>query len=110
MKARPFILQIVAALMIFVFSQKIGAGLFLHNLFHDSVDNNKIHEQGNEKGNITGYKCTCIEDFLMPFEEAREPNYFQPVSNYTIAFTFFQDIIPYTSILPCLRGPPECTT
>jgi hypothetical protein len=107
MRSRPFILRCVAFLLILVFSQKAGAGLFLHNLFHNTTANSKTQEQGNEKGKDFSYNCTCIDDFLMPFAEAEKVVYAQPPLIPATPFTFFEDNIPFhTPIFSCLRGPP----
>lgn len=107
MRGRPFILRCAAFLLILVFSQKAGAGLFLHNLFHSTASNTKTPEQENKKDRDFSYSCTCIDDFLMPFAEADEVVYDQPVLAHTTPSTFFEDNIPFhTSIFSCLRGPP----
>lgn len=107
MRSRPFILRCTAFLLILVFSQKAGAGLFLHNLLHSTVANNKVPGQENGKGKDFNYNCTCIDDFLMPFAEAEEPGNALPVLAIFIPFTFFENNIPFhTTIFSSLRGPP----
>lgn len=107
MKGRSFTLRCAAFLLILVFSQKAGAGLFLHNLLHTPSANNKAPQQENEKGKDFRYNCTCIDDFLMPFNEEEEPVYFNPVLNFTIPVIFYKELIPFrTSIFSSLRGPP----
>ena len=107
MRSRPFILRFAAFLLILVFSQKAGAGLFLHNLLHNTASNNKIPEQENKKNKGLSYNCTCIDDFLMPFAEAEDPVYAQPVLTIVVPFTFFEDNIPFhTPVFSSLRGPP----
>jgi hypothetical protein len=107
MRGRPFILRCAAFLLILVFSQKAGAGLFLHNLFHSTAPNTKATEQENKKDRDFSYSCTCIDDFLMPFAEAEEAVYAQPVLIPATPITFFEENIPFhTPIFSCLRGPP----
>jgi hypothetical protein len=107
MKRRPFILRCAAFLLILVFSQKAGTGLFLHNLLHSPAADNKIPEQGNEKSKDFSYNCICIDDFLMPFAETEVPVYAQPVLAISVPFTFFENNIPFhTTIFSSLRGPP----
>lgn len=107
MRSRPFILRFAAFLLILVFSQKAGTGLFLHNLLHSTAENNKAPQQENEKGKELSYTCNCIDDFLIPFAEAEAPVYSQPVLAHAIPFTFFEDHIPFhTTIFSSLRGPP----
>jgi hypothetical protein len=107
MRSRPFILRCAAFLLILVFSQKAGAGLFLHNLFHSTVSSNQVPGQEHEKSTGFSYNCTCIDDFLMPFDGSEEPVYSTPVTNRIAPDTFFEDRIPFhTSIISYLRGPP----
>lgn len=103
MKGRSFILRCAAFFLLLVFSQKAGAGLLLHNLFHSRA----ATEEEKGKANETGYNCTCIDDFLMPFDEAGQPVYNHPVSNHSISLTFFKAHIPFIiPVLSLLRGPP----
>ena len=107
MRSRPFILRCAAFLLILVFSQKAGAGLFLHNLLHSTTASNKFPGQENEKSTGLSYNCTCIDDFMMPFDGSEEPVYSPPVTNPIAPDTFFENRIPfYTSIASYLRGPP----
>jgi hypothetical protein len=109
MRSRPFILRCAAFFLILVFAQKAGAGLFLHNLLHSNIASNKIPGQENEKNRGFRYNCTCIDDFLMPFDGSEEPVYAPPVSHWIAPGTFFEDRIPfYTPILSSPRGPPFC--
>ena len=107
MGRRPFILHCAAFLLILAFSQKAGTGLLLHNLFHTNTENTKKPGQENEQDKQLSFNCACIDDFLMPFAEAEQPIYSQPVSNHSVIFTIDEETIPfYTSILSFLRGPP----
>jgi hypothetical protein len=107
MRNRPFILRCAAFLLILVFSQKAGAGLFLHNILHNNAANNKAPGHGNEKSTELSYNCTCIADFLIPFAEAEEPVFSQPILSLAIPVTFFEDNIPFrTPVFSSLRGPP----
>ncbi len=107
MKGNLFILRCAAFLLILVFSQKTGTGLFLHELLHSNTAGNKIPGQENEKEKELSYNCSCIDDFLMPFDETGEPGYSQPVLAFTIPVTFFEDHIPFhTPVFSPLRGPP----
>lgn len=108
MRSRPFILRCAAFLLILVFSQKAGAGLFLHNLLHNTAANDKIPgEQENENNKKFSYNCSCIDDFLLPFDGANPPVYSQPVLVFAILVTFFEDHISFhTPVFSSLRGPP----
>jgi hypothetical protein len=107
MKSRPFILRCIAFFLILVFSQKAGAGLFLHNLLHRTTTDSKRPIQGNEKNNEFSYNCNCIDNFLIPFAEADEPICPEPVFILITRVAFFEDKIPFhTFIFSSLRGPP----
>lgn len=107
MKSRSFIFRCAAFLLILVFSQKAGAGLFLHNLLHSPSAYNKGPQRENEKGKDFSYNCTCIDDFLMPFNDEEKPVLFSPGLNFTIPVTFYKELIPFrSSIFSSLRGPP----
>ncbi|MBK7561872.1 MAG: hypothetical protein IPQ06_02510 [Chitinophagaceae bacterium] len=107
MKGRPFILRVAAFLLVLVFSQKAGTGLFLHNLFHSILVNHNTPQPENEKGKDFSYNCTCIDDFLMPFDETEKPVCSQPVLDPRIPVAFLEEPIPFhTSIFSLLRGPP----
>lgn len=101
LRKNKFILRSLALFMMLVFVQKAGAGLFYHNFFHS----NSHSELPADKGN--GYSCTCIDDFLMPFDETAEPVIAHPVSEIAIITFFFKETIHFcTPVLSSLRGPP----
>ena len=107
MRKRSLILRCAAFLLILVFSQKAGAGLFLHNLLHKTSTNTKTPGQENEKSNELSFNCNCIDDFLIPFAEAEVAVCPEPVLTHVIPFIFFEDHIPFhTTIFSPLRGPP----
>jgi hypothetical protein len=106
MRARPFILRCTAILFILVFSQKSGAGLFLHNLLHTG-NTSQIPEKQHENSKELSYSCTCLDDFLMPFDGSEETVYFPPVTTSIVLDTFFEVRIPFIiSVLSSPRGPP----
>ena len=108
MGSRPVILRCAAFLLILAFSQKAGTGLLLHSLFHTNTESTKKAGQENEQGKQLSYNCTCIDDFLMPFVEAEQPIYSQPVSDHSVILIIDEETIPfYTSTLSFLRGPPS---
>lgn len=110
MRNRPFILRCAAFLLILVFSQKAGAGLFLHNFFHSGIAKNESAEQQHKQEKGFSYACTCVDDFLLPFTAEEEPVYAEPVLDFATSVTFFEEIIPFhTSVLYFLRGPPATT-
>jgi hypothetical protein len=89
-----------------IFIQKAGAGLFYHNLFH--TNNATQSPADHEKGTV--YSCTCIDDFLVPFEESAQPALVTPVTHCIILSDPFKENIPfYSSTLSSLRGPPAAS-
>jgi hypothetical protein len=107
MKARPFILRCAAFLLIIIFSQKAGTGLFIHNLLHADAATKQLPSGENSQGNSISYACNCIDDFLMPFVETEEPVCFQSFSTPVTPVIFYKDEIPFHPvILSSLRGPP----
>jgi hypothetical protein len=104
---RPIILRFVAIVLILVFSQKSGTGLFIHSLLHTGNMAGESPLKKSEKDKHLGYACTCIDDFLMPFVEAGETGSVQFLVKFVIPGTFFKEHIPFrTSILSFPRGPP----
>ena len=110
MRNRPFILRCAAFFLILVFSQKAGAGLFLHNFFHSSIAKNESAKQQHKQEKGFSYACTCVDDFLLPYTAADEPVYSLNVLAFATPLTFFEEPIPfYSSVLYFLRGPPAAT-
>ena len=104
MKARSFILRFSAFFLILIFSQKAGAGLFYHDLFH-KISSAEL-PAGHEKE--ISYNCTCIDDFLMPFAETVTASNAAHVSKYIITIEIYKSLLPFQpSIHSSLRGPPE---
>ena len=107
LKKPSFILRFAALLLIVVFSQKAGTGLFLHNLFHTSKSMSGFPEDKGEKGNDISYACSCIDDFLMPFDEDAKTIFQQPVLDPVHPLSFIIESVPYqASVYSSLRGPP----
>jgi hypothetical protein len=105
MKFRPLILKFAAIFMLLVFLQKTGAGLFVHNLFHQQ--GTAPTEKQNEQSTELSYACSCMDDFLLPFEPASAIAYAAPFIQYqsfttTFAAQLIITAVPYSS----LRGPP----
>lgn len=66
MRSNQHILKSLAIVLLLTFSQKLGAGLYVHNWFHF---NNAHHSAQSPKANVTNYSCNCVDDFSMPFAE-----------------------------------------
>lgn len=107
MKARRFILRCASFALLLVFSQKVGVGLFLHNLFHNQDISRPFQPSQKDGAREISFACNCIDDFLMPFTEAEETVLPTPVTEYETPVSFF---LASTSFLPVisssLRGPP----
>ena len=107
MQKRPPLLRLISILLILVFSQKSGTGLFLHNLLHSQniIVDHPVRE--DQKNNDLSYACTCIDDFFIPFDEVAETVCPQPVLHPDVPLSFFKETVPFhTSIFSSLRGPP----
>jgi len=103
MKVRSFILRFAAFFLILIFSQKAGAGLFYHDLFH-KISSTEL-PAGHEKE--ISYNCTCIDDFLMPFAETVTASDAAPVSKYITVVEVYKELLLFqTSVHSSLRGPP----
>lgn len=104
MKGRAFLLRCAAFFLMLIFFQKAGAGLFYHDLFHESSSNRSSSDTEN---NIT-YSCTCIDDYLMPFEGAEQTHLSAPVVKFIlIAESFDHNLFFHTLVFSPLRGPPS---
>ena len=104
MKSRSLILRCLASFLILIFSQKTGAGLLYHNLFHDSSRNEApVSAEKN-----TSLTCACIDDYLMPFESAEQPQLSIPFTVVIPTPGIFEDRLPfYTPVYSLFRGPPS---
>ena len=99
------IVKLVACFLAIIFSQKAGAGLFIHDWLHTSEINDKT-DKSETRGDVN-YSCTCADDFLMPFVATEE--FIVPASyvEKTIPAFYFKE--EYFFIPPAclfLRGPP----
>lgn len=89
-------------LLMLVFFQQIGAGLYIHNTWHANKSR-QSHAQHQEI-NIT---CNCVDHFLTPFIETIEPAIPEPV----VAVAITEAVKPaknyfFSPIVTALRGPP----
>ncbi len=95
----------IAFLLLLVFFQQIGAGLYIHNLAHK--DKAQTHSQHNEAAKEISFACSCVDNFLAPFIEADELVIGQPLTIHAAIPQSFAERIYITSIIfPSLRGPP----
>ena len=96
----------IVSLLVLVFFQQIGAGLYIHNILHK--DRERLsHTQHHDSSQEINFACSCVDNFLMPLIETEEPVFeafrsFNPVTISTATEKIF-----FTSLsLPALRGPP----
>ena len=107
MRSRPVITRIVALLLIVVFSQKSGAGLFLHNLLHTSAGAAAAAKPGDVMTHQVTYACSCIDDLMMPFEEAAPALQSEIHVVYApVATTLIEEVSLFSVTGTFLRGPP----
>lgn len=94
--------------LLLIFFQQMGAGLFIHNLFHDTKQTTRVpFEQNESKANVN-FTCNCVDDFLMPFVEADVALVLQKPFRYTNPPTIYDDRICFTDLIFfSLRGPPS---
>jgi len=93
-----------AIILLLLFCQKVGGGLYLHNWLHANACKQFTHTGGKV---VTGYNCSCIDDFSMPFADNPERVYqpvpsketeFVPLGNSFVAFS--------SKFFHSLRAPP----
>jgi hypothetical protein len=103
MKVNRHIQKCIAIILLLVFSQKIGVGLYLHSWLHT----NTCKQSTPAAGSVIKLSCNCVDDFSTPFsdpvaatESFVEEHYQRFIAAYkpsaSIASRFFY----------CLRGPP----
>lgn len=103
MRSNRLITKGLAIVLLLVFTQKIGAGLYLHNWLHQKDC------PGNQSYNAVqvSVACNCIDDFTLPINKPADPVIaiiaVPPVSffsDYTSSLFF------YSGFYSSLRGPP----
>jgi hypothetical protein len=95
----------IAFLLLLIFFQQIGAGLYIHNLEHKSKT--QSHSQHNEAAKEINFSCSCVDNFLTPFIDADELVVDRPITFHAAVTIFFAERVYFTSIIyPSLRGPP----
>ena len=104
MRSNRLTLKSFAIILLLLFSQKIGGGLYLHNWLHSNACKQFSHTGGEV---VSSYNCSCIDDFSMPFADNPERGY-QPVPSLEIEFVSSdQSSVSLASIFfRSLRAPP----
>ena len=95
----------IAFILLVIFTQQIGVGLYLHNHLHVKKSSQPL--SSNSPGQGINYKCSCIDDFSMPFNETLV-ELISPITKNTSAhFSYRYKIIPFSSrLFNSLRAPP----
>jgi hypothetical protein len=97
--------KIATLLLILVFSQKMGMGLYLHNWLHAS----KSHSTASTplSNDELKYACSCINDFTAPLTETTVQELPPPIVavHVPVAVRAFTLPVVYKHFRS-LRGPP----
>ena len=107
--------RILALVLILVFTQKLGLGIWMHNWLHEArvPAGVVLHDDRERKGQslpdidkITA-NCHCIDDFLVPLVEAPVVKAPVPVREFVvIPFVYRAEFSTVFSSFASLRGPP----
>ena len=93
-------------LLVLVFFQQIGAGLYIHNILHSGKER-LSHTQHHDSSQEINFACSCVDNFLTPLVETEEPIFEAFRSLELVAVSVPTEKIYFTSLsLPALRGPP----
>ena len=104
MRSNRSTLKSFTVILLLVFCQKVGGGLYLHNWLHANVCKEKSQ---SADARVTGYNCSCIEDFSMPFADNPETVYQRVPLIETEFVPSGNSFVPFSSILfHSLRAPP----
>ena len=107
---REFSRKIIAILLLFLFVEKVGLRLFLHNRLHQSTISAVSSKQKNTpKQSISQQDCGCLDDFFIPLSQTEEAALPLPNIAYidTIASFKYDCIQPSPTYSIQLRGPPS---
>ncbi|HSU27319.1 MAG TPA: hypothetical protein VLJ68_02990 [Chitinophagaceae bacterium] len=106
MRAKKHIVKVMALVILLVFTQKIGLGLYIHNQIHPATSHS-FPTDGPISEKASNLNCSCIDDFLLPFTEPSNEN-IVPANFHTTAFISFYeaDIRQVSHYFSSLRGPP----
>jgi hypothetical protein len=105
MKRPSLILRLSAFLLLAVFSQKMAGGLLIHNLLHTQTSKTS---HPDDKNKDISYACSCVDDFLMPFDEVTEPQFIAQSSSLISQYSFFtSEVYRYRTFHFSRRGPPS---
>jgi hypothetical protein len=104
MKSNQHILKVFAVVLLLTFSQKLGAGLYLHNWFHFKNCQQSAHSPA---ANVGSYSCNCVDDFSMPFADpVCENGYVASIPEQCFVSILIQPVPIKVRVFRSLRGPP----
>jgi hypothetical protein len=99
--------RVGSVLLLLVFFQQIGAGLYLHNLLHDKEQTVQTSRDANVSGKENIITCSCVDNFLMPFLDADIAVSLEPFQLHIKPVDSFSEKAYFTSLIfSSLRGPP----
>ena len=103
-------LQVISFVLILIFTQKLGLGLWLHNWLHEPPAKHALVTKHGHAPYVEGQpaKCNCIDDALMPLINSHPLIY--PAHQKHLAALLFARYSSHGSrndkTSPALRGPP----
>lgn len=104
MKFKQPVIKLASILMMFVLTQKIACGLYLHSWLHSSKNTAAI-THGSKA--VSPYNCSCIDDFYAPFTGSVKVSV-EPPQFLTADYLLKEEKkIPVSSkLFSSLRAPP----
>ena len=107
MKGKSIIRRGIALLLLLVFLQQTGGGLFIHNIFHDKALANHSPVKQNETTKVINFACSCVDNFLMPFVSAESlPSLQKNIDHTPLVDSYTEQRYFISLIFTTLRGPP----
>lgn len=105
MRGNQFIAKCTAILLLVLFSQKIGVGVYLHNWLHNST------AKESPAAANTSLHCNCIDDFSTPLTTTDTEITIPALSVYNEQHFYFQrSFTSFQKIYHSLRAPPASYT
>ena len=104
MRYKQPIIKFVSIIMMFVLTQKIAGGLYLHNWLHGT---RSISLASHDDKIISQYNCSCIDDFYVPFTEPLKISLQAPFPAQVDFFLVHELALPVVAkYFHSLRAPP----
>jgi hypothetical protein len=103
-------LRVISLVLILIFTQKLGLGLWLHNWLHEprSSQSTTIRNNAGPFVELPPVKCNCIEDAIMPLVESK-PFVYLAYQQYLLVLhgNAYSDVLSQEKVFSALRGPPS---